>query len=159
MLKNLKKFASFQKLTLPDLKFDLHELEPVLSQEAMDLHYNKHHVAYINNYNKFAEQYLNAEAKGNMSELLKLSKLIAFNGGGHYNHTFFWENLSPQNKNGGVVPAKDSKFGQAISKSFGSVEKLISKFNAKSIGIQGSGWGWLACDIETNQLILAETSN
>lgn len=61
----------------------------------MDLHYNKHHVAYINNYNKAAEDYLNAEEKGDLSEQLRLSELISFNGGGHFNHSFFWDNLSP----------------------------------------------------------------
>ena len=68
MIKNIKKFHHFKILTLPNLKFDLHELSPVLSQEAMDLHYNKHHVAYINNYNKFAGEYLDAQEKNDLSE-------------------------------------------------------------------------------------------
>ena len=53
---------SFTPAKLPDLKFDLNELNPILSKEAMDLHYNKHHVAYVNNYNKFIEEFLDAKA-------------------------------------------------------------------------------------------------
>ena len=101
----------------------------------MDLHYNKHHQAYINNYNKYAEEYLNAEEKGNLSEVLRLSKLIAFNLGGHYNHSFFWENLSPKGKNGGSLPDKNSKFGLAIQNSFGGFEELKKKFNEKTAAI------------------------
>ena len=53
----------FSNFKLPDLSYDLHDLEPVLSREAMDLHYNKHHNTYINNYNKFSEEFLNAKEK------------------------------------------------------------------------------------------------
>lgn len=60
MIKNIKFLHHCEKLVLPDLKFDLHELDPILSKEAMDLHYNKHHVAYINNFNKFNEDFLKA---------------------------------------------------------------------------------------------------
>lgn len=82
--------------------------------------------------------------------MLRLSKLISFNLGGHFNHSFFWENLSPKNKNGGVLPDKDSKLGSTIIKSFGSYDELKKKFIEKTVAIQGSGWGWLACDKKTN---------
>lgn len=80
---------------------------------------------------------------------MRLSKLLAFNGGGHFNHSFFWENLSPKNKNGGVLPCKDSQFGKVMVNTFGSMEKFMEKFNTIAAGIQGSGWGWLAMDKAT----------
>lgn len=159
MFKTTRFFHHCKKLTLPDLKFDLHELEPVLSKEAMDLHYNKHHQTYINNYNKFADELLNAQEKENHEEALRLTKLVSFNLGGYYNHAFFWENLSPVKKHGGVLPDKNSKLGQALTKSFGSFDEFKKKFNDKTAAIQGSGWGWLAWDKKSNSLLWSETAN
>ena len=66
---------------------------------------------------------------------MRLSKLLAFNGGGHFNHSFFWDNLSPKNKNGGTLPDKSSNFGKAMEKTFGSMENFMEKFNTKAAGI------------------------
>lgn len=157
LLKSLKKALTLAKL--PDLKYDLSELNPVLSTESMELHYTKHHNAYINNYNLAMENFLSAESKKNPQEMLKQSKIITFNGGGHFNHSFYWANLSPINKNGGILPCENSDFGKLVKKSFGSFEKMIGEFNKKTGAIQGSGWGWLAFDEVNQSLCLAETAN
>ena len=68
---------------------------------------------------------MEAYEKDDLEDQLRLSKLLAFNGGGHFNHSFFWDNLSPKNKNGGVLPDKDSEFGKAMSKSFGSMDNFM----------------------------------
>merc|ERR1711976_1058808 len=91
--------------------------------------------------------------------MLKLPKLISFNLGGHFNHSFFWNNLSPINKNGGVLPDSNSKFSNLVNSNFGSYENLMEKFVNKSVAIQGSGWGWLAYDNNNNNLVITETSN
>ena len=157
LLKSLRK--TLKLATLPNLKYDLDGLEPVLTKEAMELHYTKHHQAYITNYNNAMKNFLDAENKGQTEEMLKQSKIISFNGGGHFNHSFYWDNLSPMNKNGGVLPSENSKFSNLVKNNFGSFENLIEKFNLKTGAIQGSGWGWLAFDEKNRNLCLAETNN
>ena len=149
----------FSKLSLPDLKFDHSELDPVLSKEAMLLHHTKHHQAYINNYNNFSDLLNTANADNNPAEALRLQKLILFNFGGHFNHSFFWENLSPEQKHGGVLPDKDSAFMQDIEITFGGFQEFKNEFNKKSAGVMGSGWGWLVMDPKTQNLSVVETLN
>ena len=67
--------------------------------------------------------------------MLKLSKLISFNLGGHFNHTFFWDNLSPIDKHGGVKPLDSSKLGQEINNTFGSLNNFIWEFNKRATSI------------------------
>ena len=149
----------FSKLMLPDLKFDHHELHPVLSKEAMILHHTKHHQAYVNNYNALMDQLNTASADNNINESLRLQKLISFNLGGHFNHAFFWENLAPESKHGGVLPSKESPFMQKMLQTFGSIEDFKAEFNRRSTGVMGSGWGWLAMDPKTKDLRVVETVN
>lgn len=150
---------SLAQAKLPSLEFDLSELQPVLSREAMDLHYNKHHQTYVNEYNKAAEAFLNAQAKGDSSEALKQAQLINFHLGGHFNHSFFWENLSPINKKGGVLPAADGEFGKKVVGTFGGFDKLITKVTQYGNTTQGSGWVWLTLKKDSNQLVICKTPN
>ena len=76
--------------------------------------------------------------------MIDLSQAIKFNGGGHLNHEFFWESLSPVGEAGGVLPEAGSKLDNAINEAFGSVDKFIAHFSANTAAVQGSGWGWLA---------------
>ncbi len=85
-------------LKLPELPYDLGDLEPVISKEIMSLHYNKHHAAYVANLNKALEQYAEAQAKNDLAAMISLQSAINFNGGGHINHSIFWTNLAPQAK-------------------------------------------------------------
>lgn len=126
---------------LPQLPYELGDLEPVISAEIMNLHYNKHHQAYVTNLNKALEQYAEAEAKNDLAALIALQQAIKFNGGGHINHSIFWNNLAPKSKGGGTPP--DDELAAAIQKEFGSFEKFVEAFSAKAVAIQGSGWGWL----------------
>lgn len=128
----------FQQAPLP---YDFSALEPVISGEIMELHYEKHHKAYVTNLNKALEQYAEAESKNDIAAMIALQSAIKFNGGGHINHSIFWTNLSPLNKNGGVPP--EGPIAEAIDKKFGSLQNFIDEFSAKTVAIQGSGWGWL----------------
>lgn len=143
--------------TLPPLNYGLEDLEPVISAEIMNLHYNKHHNTYIQNLNKLLEQYREAEQKQAIDQMISLQAGIRFNGGGHINHSIFWTNLLPKSKGGGIPPT--GPLAEAITKSFGSLDKFIEKMSAKTVAIQGSGWGWLGYNKEAQRLEIAVCSN
>lgn len=145
------------KYQLPKLPYELDALEPVISKEIMDLHYNKHHLAYVNNLNKALEQYAEAEAKNDLAQMVALQKAIKFNGGGDVNHSIFWTNLAPKAQGGGTPP--DGALAAAIQKDFGSLEKFIEAFSAKAVAIQGSGWAWLGYCKEGKDLHIATCDN
>ncbi len=142
---------------LPELPYGLADLEPVISKEIMDLHYNKHHNTYIQNLNKLLEQYEEAEKNDDVAKRIALQQGIKFNGGGYVNHSIFWTNLAPKDKGGGTPP--NGPLADAIKKDFGSLEKLIEQMSAKTIAIQGSGWGWLGYNKEAQRLEIATCQN
>lgn len=146
-----------QHYQLPQLPYDFGALEPVISAEIMNLHYSKHHQAYVNNLNKALEQYAEANQKQDLATMETLLSAIKFNGGGHLNHSIFWTNLSPKNKDGGAPPT--GALADAINKDFGSLQNLIDQLSAKSVAIQGSGWGWLGFDKTHQRLSLATCDN
>ena len=142
---------------LPPLPYDFNELEPVISAEIMMLHYTKHHQAYVTNLNKALEQYAEAEAKQDIAKMIALQSAIKFNGGGHINHSIFWTNLAPQKKGGGVL--EKGTFADALAAEFGSEKQFIELFNAKTVAIQGSGWGWLGYNKEKKRLAIVTCEN
>jgi Fe-Mn family superoxide dismutase len=130
-----------EKFEVPELPYALDALEPVISKEIMDLHYNKHHKTYVTNLNAALEQEAQAEAQKDLAAQVALQQAIRFNGGGHINHSIFWTNLAPKSQGGGELPTGD--LASAITAEFGSLQAFIDQFNAKTAAIQGSGWGWL----------------
>ena len=140
--------------TLPDLPYDYNALEPHIDEETMHIHHDKHHQGYVNNLNKAIEGTENANKT--LEELVKnagsLSTAIRNNGGGHWNHSFFWEILSP---NGGGTP--EGKLAEAINSSFGSLDGLKEKFNAAGATRFGSGWAWLI--VKDGKLKVSSTPN
>lgn len=140
-----------------DLPYDFNALEPVISGEIMELHYTKHHATYVKNLNDALEKYHAAEAKQDLQTMIALQKAIKFNGGGHVNHSIFWTNLAPVGKGGGGEPK--GALAEAIKEKFGSVEKFIEKMSAKTIAIQGSGWGWLGYCKEGDCLMIETCKN
>ncbi len=142
---------------LPELPYDFSALEPVIAGEIMELHYTKHHNAYVTNLNTALQKYAEAESKGDVAAMIGLQQAIRFNGGGHVNHSIFWTNLAPVSKGGGGEPKGDLK--AALEKDFGSVEAFIEKMTAQTTAIQGSGWGWLGYNKETKKLSIAACAN
>lgn len=116
----------------------------------MELHHNGHHKTYVNGYNTAVEQLQEAQHKGDIAAQIALKPTINFTGGGHLNHTLFWENLAPKNAGGGEPPS--GALGKAINDTYGSVDSLKEKMNAALAGIQGSGWAWLVKDKQTGQI-------
>ena len=135
--------------TLPELPYDYAALEPHISGRIMELHHDKHHAAYVAGANSALEALAAAREEGNLGAINLWEKNLAFNLGGHTNHTIFWNNLSP---NGGGQP--EGELAEAINDSFGSFEKFRAHFTATALGIQGSGWAVLAYDSISGKLVI-----
>ncbi|KAL1930458.1 hypothetical protein VTP01DRAFT_10620 [Rhizomucor pusillus] len=145
------------KVTLPDLPYDYDALEPYINTEIMKLHHSKHHQTYVNAYNQ-AEEKLQSSFQGqNVTELIALQNALKFNGGGHINHSLFWQNLAPKSAGGGEKPS--GELLSAIEKQWGSFDNFVTKFNAAAAGVQGSGWAWLGYNKEFKRLEIATTPN
>src|SRR5690554_4550599 len=123
--------------TLPDLPYDYAALEPHISGRIMELHHDKHHAAYVTGANTALEKLAEAREAGDFAAVNLHEKNLAFNLGGHVNHSVFWQNLSPE----GGEPA--GELAAAIDENFGSLEAFKKHFAANALGIQGSGWSIL----------------
>ncbi|KAG8628307.1 hypothetical protein KVT40_004180 [Elsinoe batatas] len=145
------------KATLPDLKYDYGALEPAISGKIMELHHSKHHQTYVNSLNAAEEKVAEAQSKGDVGALVALTPVINFHGGGHINHSLFWENLAPKNAGGGEPPS--GALAKSIDEHFGSLEGMKEKFNAALAGIQGSGWAWLVQDTQTGKVSVRTYAN
>jgi Fe-Mn family superoxide dismutase len=140
-------------IALPALPYDLAALEPHLSRENLELHYGKHHNAYVVNLNKFIEE---GKADGSQSLekiILAASEGPVFNNAAQiWNHTFYWHCMK---REGGGVPGGD--LATAINRDFGSFGKFREEFINASVSQFGSGWGWLV--VNGGKLSVTKTSN
>ncbi|GAA3583880.1 superoxide dismutase [Klugiella xanthotipulae] len=127
--------------TLADLPYDYSALEPHISGTIMELHHDKHHKTYVDGANTALDKLVEARDSGDLANVNKLEKDLAFNLGGHVNHTVFWSNLSPE---GGDKPT--GEVASAIDDYFGSFDKFTAHFTAAAMGVQGSGWAALTWD-------------
>ena len=141
--------------TLPNLPYEFSALEPHIDARTMEIHHDKHHAAYVNNLNA-AIQGTEHEGK-DIEELLanisKLAPAVRNNGGGHWNHSMFWEIMRP---NGGGEPTGD--LASKIDKNFGSLEEMKKQFAQAATTRFGSGWAWLCVDADDN-LFITSTPN
>jgi Fe-Mn family superoxide dismutase len=146
--------------TLPDLPYAYDALEPYIDQRTMEIHHQKHHAAYINNLNNALNAHPNLQNKP-VADLLKsldslpenIRTTVRNNGGGHYNHTLFWQLMGPHK--GG---APESKLLQALETTFGSFEKFKELFSNAAATRFGSGWAWLVKE-SNGKLIVTSTAN
>lgn len=126
--------------TLPELPYAVDALEPHFDKETMTIHHQKHHQAYITKLNAALEG-TDAEKQDLETIIKNISKhsaAVRNNGGGHYNHSLFWEILSPSPKK-----APEGKLADEINKVFGSLESFKEQFNQAGATQFGSGWAWL----------------
>jgi len=137
--------------TLPDLAYDYAALEPHISGRIMELHHDKHHAAYVTGANTALAKLAEARDKDDLAAVNLHEKNLAFNLGGHVNHSVFWQNLSPE---GGDKPV--GELAAAIDEFFGSFEAFQKHFAANAIGIQGSGWSILAWDSIGSKLVIVQ---
>lgn len=140
---------------LPDLGYDYDALEPHLDALTMEIHHTKHHNAYTNN--------LNAAIAGTEMADKTIEELISHhcdniairnNGGGYWNHRFFWQIMSPT---GGGVPT--GELAEAIDSQFGSFDEMKSQFATAAMTRFGSGWAWLVVDQTNGRLSITSTPN
>ncbi|WP_315537789.1 superoxide dismutase [Corynebacterium matruchotii] len=144
-----------KKYVLPELPYAYDALEPHISAEIMELHHSKHHQNYVNGANAALEKLEAARKDGSIAAVVTaLSKDLAFNLGGHTNHSLFWENLSP---NGGGKPT--GALAAAIDEDFGSFEEFQKHFAAAALGLQGSGWAVLAYDKIGERLVIEQMTD
>ncbi|MFT4094956.1 MAG: superoxide dismutase [Niabella sp.] len=140
--------------TLPALPYAKDALEPHIDAQTMEIHHDKHHQAYVDNLNKAIEGTENAEKS--LDELVKnagsISPAVRNNGGGHWNHTFFWDILTP---GGATAPSGD--LAKAIEDTFGSLDALKEKVNTAGATRFGSGWAWLI--VKDGKLEVISTPN
>ncbi len=131
------------KLELPELPFSKDSLSPHMSQETLEFHHGKHHNAYVVKGNELLEA--TDVSANNLEDLVKECALqggpLFNNVGQHYNHSFFWNSLSPE---GGGAPS--GKIAAAIDASFGDFDTFKSEFVNNGVGQFGSGWVWLVAD-------------
>ena len=130
---------------LPALPYEKSALEPHIDAMTMEIHHGKHHAAYVNNLNKALESAPELAGKSLEELIINLSAVpesirgaVRNNGGGHANHTLFWQILSP---NGGGAPSGD--LANAINAAFGSFDNFKAQFKTAATGRFGSGWAWL----------------
>lgn len=140
-----------EKYVLPELDYDYAALEPHISARIMELHHSKHHATYVAGANTALEKMEEARAKGDFANIGKLSKDLAFNLGGHTNHSIFWKNLSPE---GGDKPV--GELAAAIDDNFGSFDAFREHFTNVAMTIQGSGWAILAWDTVGKRLVIEQ---
>ncbi len=144
---------------LPPLPYDYAALEPYIDSQTMHLHHDGHHGAYVKNLNAALDKHPELH-KRSATELLRnlnsipedIRTAVRNNGGGHVNHTMFWEIMKPQ---GGGPPR--AQIAEAISSSFGSYDSLREKFNDAGLKHFGSGWVWVV--MKENRLEIITTPN
>ena len=146
--------------TLPPLPYDYAALEPHIDEQTMRIHHDKHHAAYVNNLNTALEPHANLQSKSIEDLIANIDALpeairgpVRNNGGGHYNHTFFWEIMAP---GGAKEPA--GALADAITKGFGGLASFKEQFQKAGVTRFGSGWAWLTVD-KTGSLVIESTPN
>ncbi|MFZ9661027.1 MAG: superoxide dismutase [Chitinophagaceae bacterium] len=141
--------------TLPSLPYAHDALEPHIDTLTMQIHHGKHHQAYVDNLNKAiaGTPHENKSIEELVAQAGAISAAVRNNGGGHWNHTFFWESLAP---NAGGSPT--GALADAINAAFGSLDGLKEKMNTAGLTRFGSGWAWLIKDSK-GQLSVISTPN
>ena len=142
--------------TLPPLPYAYDALEPAIDKETMTFHHDKHHQGYVDKLNEAVAADA-ALAGHSIEDLLKgvskLPKAVRNNGGGHWNHSLFWELLAPVGKTG----EPSAELAAAIDRDLGGMDKLKTDFNAAGAGQFGSGWAWLI--VQDGKLKVTSTPN
>jgi Fe-Mn family superoxide dismutase len=146
--------------TLPELTYSYDALEPFMDAKTVEIHHDKHHATYTAKLNTALEKYPEFFKMGIVEILSDLTKVpedvrgaVRNHGGGFYHHNLWWEQLGP--KKGGIPVGK---FAEAVKSRFGSFESFKKELSDASIGVFGSGWGWL-CKDANGELVITTTPN
>ena len=134
-----------------ELPYDFSALEPHISGKIMQLHYGKHHAAYVSNANSVLNQLEEARQKENFAGVPALERALAFNVSGHILHSIFWKNMMPK---GGGTPT--GELADAIQKDFGGFDKFRKQMTAAAASMMGSGWGALVWEPVGKRLLTTQ---
>lgn len=145
---------------LPKLPYSFDALEPHIDAKTMEIHHDKHHATYATKLNEALDKSAEWEAK-TIEEIVTsydkapddIKTALRNHGGGHFNHSMFWESLSPATH---VLP--DNKLQQAMTEAFGGFEMFKELFSKSALGVFGSGWAWLVVDA-SDKLAIVTTAN
>lgn len=149
--------ASQKEFTLPDLPYSFDALEPAIDARTMEIHHDRHHAGYVRKLNNALNE--NPQGDADLIQLLKNASDdsnytgIRNNGGGHYNHSLFWEIMGPD---GGNEPTGNLK--DAMISSFGNMDQFKEEFGKAAATRFGSGWAWLSVD-DQKKLFISSTPN
>ena len=140
--------------TLPALPYAFDALEPHIDTRTMQIHHDKHHQAYVDNLNKAitGTEHEHQTLEQLVAAAGSISTAVRNNGGGHWNHSFFWESLAPH-----AAVAPSGKLADAINEAFGTFDTFREKFNAAGMTRFGSGWAWLI--LKDGKLEVSSTPN
>jgi Fe-Mn family superoxide dismutase len=156
-INTINQFTNDGLFTLPKLPYAYNALEPFIDMQTMEIHHSKHHQAYVNNLNTAIAKAASLKGKSVEELIATIDKLpenvrtaIRNNGGGHWNHAFFWQLLKT-----GTMPSE--KMTNLITKNFGSIDEFKKQFEKAALGQFGSGWAWLIK--QGDKLIVTSTPN
>lgn len=141
--------------SLPQLPYSYDALEPFIDKQTMEIHHTKHHQTYVDKLNKALESKANFNLEGAFKTISKMDVAIRNNGGGHYNHSLFWQLLKPHKQAQENKPV--GKLAEAIAKDFKSFEDFKKEYSEKAAKIFGSGWCWLI--VQKGKLKIVTTPN
>ncbi len=141
---------------LSPLPYAYDALEPHIDARTMQIHHDRHHAGYVRGLNRALAELAKIRA-GESGPIQHWSRQLSFHGGGHINHTLFWEGMAPESEGGGGEPT--GALAEAIGASFGSFDAFSTHFQAASRAVEGSGWGWLAFDPVSRRLLVLQMEN
>ena len=142
-----------KKYTLPELKYSYDGLGPYISEEQLILHHQKHHKSYVDNANKIIEELEEARKNNKDIDLKSKLKFLSFNISGHLLHNIFWSIMKPKKEEENLPT---SFILSEIEKNFESFERFKKEFSNISLSVEGSGWGILAYEKESEKLIIGQ---
>jgi Fe-Mn family superoxide dismutase len=151
--------AAANAYAVPDLLYPFEALEPYIDAPTMKIHHDKHHATYVANINKATEGKPEVDILELQLNALEAGPAVRNNGGGHYNHAFFWDEMAPPDKAKNTKPSAELE--AMINKSFGSMDEMKTAFEARAApgALFGSGWVWICLNQKGDELKLVGTPN
>ena len=144
------------KYVLPKLPYSPNALEPIYDTETVQIHYSKHHAAYVANVNAALDKLDAARKAGDFAAVKALSQAVAFNGSGHVLHCLLWQSMSVTRATSDAAPKLAADLAKCIDASFGSFEACGKQFAAATKDVEGSGWGVLAYEPMSEKLLVLQ---
>ncbi|MFG0245839.1 MAG: superoxide dismutase [Phycisphaerales bacterium JB052] len=150
--------ATTREYTLPALPYAYDALEPIIDEQTMRIHHDKHHAGYVRGANNAIRQLESIRlGAGDAGLIQHWQRQLSFHMGGHINHTLFWSGMKPEGAGGGGQPA--GNLANQIINDFGSFGNFTKQFTSAATKVEGSGWGWLVYEPASKQLMVVQMQN